>query len=83
MVALFGESLHNQRIESLWYDAFQGCLVIFYKLSFQMEEYLLLNINDDSHLFSLHYVYQEYTILGRVSYGPIVAVTCPHIVYLQ
>ena len=52
-----GKSVHNQRIERLWHDVFSGCLILFYNLFYQMEDQLLLNIEDDIHLFSLHFVY--------------------------
>ena len=51
-----GKSVHNQRIERLWHDVFSGCLILFYNLFYQMEDQLLLNIEDDIHLFSLHFV---------------------------
>ena len=38
-----GRSVHNQRIERLWHDLFQSCLVIFYHLFYRMEDLKILN----------------------------------------
>ena len=53
------KSVHNQRIERLWHDVFSGCLILFYNLFYQMEDQLLLNIEDDIHLFSLHLFFKK------------------------
>lgn len=50
-----GRSVHNQRIERLWRDLYQGCIVSFYALFCELEDAGLLNPNDDRDLFSLHY----------------------------
>lgn len=52
-----GQSVHNQRIERLWRDVFSSCTCLFYRLFYYMEQELLLNIEDDIHLFCLHYIY--------------------------
>ncbi len=52
-----GHSVHNQRIERLWRDVYSSCTILFYELFTYMEEELLLNIDNELHLFSLHYVY--------------------------
>lgn len=59
-----GRSVHNQRIERLWRDVFRSCLIIFYHCFYDMEEEQLLNVEDDIHMFSLHYVY-----LPRINYA--------------
>ena len=52
-----GRSVHNQRIERLWRDVFEGCLLSYYSLFQYREELSVLDIDNDIHLFSLHFVY--------------------------
>lgn len=52
-----GRSVHNQRIERLWRDVFQSCTQVFYNLFHLMEDEYLLNVDNEIHLFSLHYVF--------------------------
>ena len=52
-----GKSTHNQRIERLWRDVFTGALSYFYELFYFMEEELILDPLNDTHLACLHYVY--------------------------
>ena len=52
-----GRSVHNQRIERLWRDVFSQCTILYYKLFYYMEDQFLLDINDEVHLFCLHYVF--------------------------
>lgn len=52
-----GRSVHNQRIERLWYDLFQSCLALFHHVFYRMEDLHILNIDNDIHMFCLHYVF--------------------------
>ena len=52
-----GRSVHNQRIERLWRDVFSGCIVLFHHLFHTMEEMMILNVENEVHLFCLHYIY--------------------------
>ena len=52
-----GKSVHNQHIERLWRDVFQQCTVRYYRLFYYMEDMGLLNVDDEFHLFCLHYVF--------------------------
>lgn len=54
---LCGQSVHNQRIERLWRDVYSGCTVLLYQLFSYMEDHGMLDIENNIHLFSLHYVY--------------------------
>jgi len=53
-----GRSVHNSRIERLWRDVFQIVLSVFYDLFIAPEEENLLNVDNEEHLFCLHYVYK-------------------------
>ena len=52
-----GRSVHNQRIERLWRDVFSGCTVLYYNLFQHMEQEGLLDVDNEVHLFCLHYIF--------------------------
>ena len=52
-----GTSVHNQRIERLWVDVFQGCLSPFYQMFTYLEEQYLLDCDNELHLLCLHLAY--------------------------
>ena len=52
-----GSSVHNNRIERLWRDLHQGVTLLFYRLFYYLEEYGLLDPLNESHLYTLHYVF--------------------------
>ena len=52
-----GRSVHNQRIERLWRDVFTGCISLFYHLFYALEDNDLLDCNNNSDLFALHYTF--------------------------
>lgn len=54
-----GPSTHNQRIERLWRDVFEGVLCYFYHLFYYMEDQEILDPLNDIHLAALHYIYMN------------------------
>ena len=52
-----GQCVQNQRIERLWRDVFNACIVLFYGLFHYLEEINILDPDCDVHLFCSHYVY--------------------------
>ena len=54
---LCGRSVHNQRIEWLWRDVFSGCTVLYYQLFHYMEDTGVLDVDNELHLFALHYIF--------------------------
>ena len=52
-----GRSVHNQSIERLWHDLFEGVTYIYYNLFYHLEDNGILDSSNPSHLFALHYVY--------------------------
>ena len=50
-----GPSTHNQRIERLWRDVFQGVLSYYYHLFYFLEDQLALDPFDVKHIAALHY----------------------------
>lgn len=55
--ALTGSSVHNQRIERLWRDVYAKVLDKYYKLLYHMEDHNILCLQNDIHLYCLHYVF--------------------------
>ena len=54
-----GRSTHNQRIERLWRDVFQGVLSFFYHLFYFLEDENLLDPLNMSNIAALHHTYMR------------------------
>ena len=52
-----GKSTHNQRVERLWRDVYEGVLSLFYQLFYFMEDSGILDSMNEDHIATLHYVY--------------------------
>ena len=52
-----GRSVHNQRIERLWRDVFQGVVGMYHELFHYMEDQSYLDPSSEIDLFCLHYVF--------------------------
>ncbi len=52
-----GRSVHNQRIERLWRDLFEGVIYVYYYLFYHLEDNGRLESSHPHHIFALQYVY--------------------------
>ena len=54
---IVGRSVHNQRVERMWRDVYQGVLRLYYDIFHYLESIHMLDPKNDIHLFCLHYVF--------------------------
>lgn len=55
--AIRGTSVHNQRIERVWVDTWNGATNLYYDLFHFLEHQGYLDINNQNHMWALHYVF--------------------------
>ena len=51
------KSVHNQRIERAWVDAWNGATNVFHGMFQFLEDRGFLDISNDDHMWALHYVF--------------------------
>ena len=54
---IFGNSVHNQRIERLWRDVYRLTFRLYYDIFNHLEREYGLDPNNEIHLWCLYYVY--------------------------
>ncbi|KAH3781721.1 hypothetical protein DPMN_159625 [Dreissena polymorpha] len=54
-----GKSVHNQRVERMWRDVYEGSLGFYSELFSFLEDEGKLNIMNPLHIYALHYVYMQ------------------------
>ena len=54
---IVGRSVHNQRIERLWCDIWDGVTSLYYQIFYHMEEQGILDPLNELHFFALHFVF--------------------------
>jgi len=52
-----GRSVHNQRIERLWRDVFDGVTSIYYNVFYHMEDNGLIDPANEVHMYCLQFVF--------------------------